>query len=73
MKYRIKFVPKYSKQDITMAIVLKAISDKAYKFLRSQKFVALPSHPTLSKWLQEFRCVSGIQCDGLRVVREKLQ
>ncbi len=73
MKSRIKFVRNYSKQDITTALVLKTISNEAYKFLRSQKFMALPSRTTLSKWLQDFRCAPGIQHDSLRGVMEKLQ
>ena len=72
LKRKVKFVRNYSKEDITRALVLKAISNKAYKFPRSQQIMALPSRVTLSKWLQDFKCVPGMQRDCLWVIKEKL-
>ncbi len=69
----VKFVRQYDKDDVTKALVLKVASNKAYNFLRASKLVALPSQRTLSRWLQDFQCIPGIQHDCLKIVKEKLQ
>ncbi len=72
LKQDVKFVRKYNKEDITTALVLKSISSKAYEFMRSKNLVSLPSRRTLGRWLQDFKCVPGIQEDCLRIVKERL-
>ncbi len=54
------FVWNYSKDDITAVLVLKAISTKAFNFIRSRKPVVIPCRTRLAQNIKDFSCAPGI-------------
>ncbi len=48
------------------------VLSKAYEFMRSKNLVSLRSRLMLGRWVQDFKCIPGIQQGCLRVVKERL-
>ena len=55
----------WDKEDIIKAFLLRAISIKAYRFLRNQKMMALPTITTLRRWIKNFECNPGVLTDSV--------
>ena len=62
----------FSDEDMVGAIVLKAISFPAYKYLREQKMMLLPGVSTLRTWMKDRECLPGDdQCIAIREGNEQ--
>eukprot|EP00095_Tigriopus_kingsejongensis_P006668 maker-scaffold660_size117387-snap-gene-0.24 protein:Tk06668 transcript:maker-scaffold660_size117387-snap-gene-0.24-mRNA-1 annotation:"truncated transposase" len=72
LKQNVSFVRNYDDRDYTTGLVLRAISKRAYDFMRAKTCLAIPSRGTLAKWLDDFKCDPGIQIDCLRAVHDRL-
>eukprot|EP00096_Caligus_rogercresseyi_P006784 TRINITY_DN2362_c0_g1_i7.p1 TRINITY_DN2362_c0_g1~~TRINITY_DN2362_c0_g1_i7.p1 ORF type:complete len:279 (+),score=3.13 TRINITY_DN2362_c0_g1_i7:279-1115(+) len=44
----------YKKEDVTTALVLRSISNRAFEYLRSKNILPLPSRRTQERWLRDF-------------------
>ena len=55
----LKFRRNYSEEDVCNGLILKCMSTKSYEYLRRNKIIALPSHRTLSRWLEDVVCSPG--------------
>ena len=67
-----KFTRKIQRKDVCVGTVIRAISPKAYRYLRRSKVVRLPSESTLRRWLPAFKIQPGIRVQLLEMVRNKL-
>lgn len=62
---------RWSSEDIMSAIGLRALSPKAYKYLRNVKKVPLPCPSTLQNWTAKFNVSCGILTDVLKIMSSK--
>lgn len=60
---------KWTSEDVSKCIVLRALSSKAYEFWREKVGLPLPSASTLKRWCSKFSCNPGILDDVLRLMR----
>ena len=51
---------RWSSEDIVLGLTLRAMSSRAYQFLRQKKVLPLPSMSTLRKHIKHFTCSPGI-------------
>ena len=61
----------YVKKDIAAAAILSSISPKAYRLIRSRKWMQLPSRTTTKRWLKNFSIRDGLQPLLMDVVLSK--
>ena len=62
----------YSREDISVAAVLKSMSRKTYQFLRKKKLLKLPCENTIREWLKDFSLdTNGLQHNLLDIVSAK--
>lgn len=61
----------WSPEDILSAIGLRALSPKAYKYLRNVKKIPLPCASTLQNWVVKFNTSPGILNDVLKIMASK--
>ena len=52
---------RWGPEDIVLGLTLRALSRKAYEFLRQKKMLPLPSLTTLQRYARKFDCAPGIQ------------
>eukprot|EP00096_Caligus_rogercresseyi_P008276 TRINITY_DN2684_c0_g1_i1.p1 TRINITY_DN2684_c0_g1~~TRINITY_DN2684_c0_g1_i1.p1 ORF type:complete len:368 (-),score=100.70 TRINITY_DN2684_c0_g1_i1:55-1158(-) len=58
----------YDKTDITTALELRSISNRAFEYVRKKNLIPLPSKRTQEKWLQEYNSVEpGMQRENLKI------
>lgn len=50
---------RWTEEDILTGLLIKSISNKAYKTLQKKKMLPLPSERTLRRWTSEFKCKPG--------------
>ena len=62
---------RWSKQDILEAVELRAVSKKAYVFLRNKKHFPLPGVSTLKGWVSGYRCRPGISDFAMEILKAK--
>jgi len=62
----------FSKDDICEAILLRALSTRAYEMLRKNSVLPLPHRSTLSRKVQHFRCAPGLQYEFFNFLKLKL-
>lgn len=62
---------KWSAEDIMSAIFLRALSPKAYKYLRDVKNIPLPCTTTLHNWISDFKVLPGILKDVFNIMSSK--
>ncbi len=55
LKRNVKFIRQHSKKDVTKALVLRTMSNKAYGFIWCNHLMAMPNQPTLLRWLRILR------------------
>jgi Transposase protein len=67
-----KKTQKFTKDDICEAILLHAVSSKAYEMLRKNSILPLPSKSTLSRRVKHFQCAPGLQQEFFNFIRLKL-
>jgi hypothetical protein len=67
-----KRVKRFSKEEICEAILLRALSTKAYEMLRKNSILPLPHRTTLSKKVRHFQCGPGLQKEFFNLVKLKL-
>jgi len=65
-------VLKYSKEEICEAILLRALSPKAYEMIRENSILPLPCKSTLTSKIKHFRCAPGIQKEFFGFIKLKL-
>lgn len=58
-------------EDISSAIALKAVSGKAYDYLRIVKKIPLPCVQTLRNWSANFNVQHGLLEDVLQIMQRK--
>ena len=63
---------KWAQKDIVDGLVLRSFSKRAYQFLRKKKLFPLPGLTTLRSWVNNFKCLPGVQNDILKVLQGKL-
>ncbi len=56
----------WTEEQIIQALLLRSISQRAYKFIRDQKLFPLPALSTLRLWIKDFKCDPGPLWDSLR-------
>lgn len=61
----------WSPEDIISAIGLRALSPKAYRYLRNVKKMPLPCSTTLHNWISKFNVLPGILGDVLKIMLSK--
>ena len=61
---------RWTSDDIANALTLRALSPKAYAYLRRKK-IPLPCRSTLQKWIRSFRCRPGILEEVLSLLKAK--
>ncbi len=64
---------KWSDDDIALALSLRSVSIKAYRFLRSRFNYPLPCLSTLNSWVSHFACEPGILSPVFKIMNEKAQ
>lgn len=62
---------RWSPEDIVSAIGLRALSPKAYRYLRNVKNIPLPCQSTLQNWVAKFNISPGILNDVLKIMSSK--
>lgn len=72
MNDKSKFVRGYSREDVTNALLLKMISNRAFRFVRSKRVMPMPSITTQRRWVQDLKCRPGFQEESLQILREVL-
>jgi len=60
---------KWGDRDLVRAISLKAASKKAFRLVKEEWKVPLPSASTLSRWMQKFTCKEGILKNVVEVLK----
>ena len=65
-------VHKYSREEICEAILLRALSPKAYEMIRENSILPLPCKSTLTSKIKHFRCAPGIQKEFFGFIKLKL-
>lgn len=58
-------------EDIAVAINLRSISSKAYRYMRTTMKIPLPSFSTLGTWVQKLNMEEGILNDVLLIMKQK--
>lgn len=61
----------WSPADIVSAIGLRALSPKAYRYVRNVKKIPLPCPTTLHNWVAKFNVLPGILSDVLKIMSSK--
>jgi hypothetical protein len=56
----------WTEKEIIQALLLRAMSLKAYKFICRQKLFPLPGVQTLRDWIKGFNCEQGMQTDSMK-------
>lgn len=64
-----KGVIRWTSEDISRAVMLRALSRKTYSYLRENVKFPLPSPATLSRWCSKFICLPGILKSILMLVQ----
>ncbi len=72
LMYRNKKVKRFSKEEICEAILLRALSSKAYEMLRKNSVLPLPHRITLSRKVKNFQCGPGLQKEFFNLLKLKL-
>ncbi len=67
-----KKIRRYSNDDICEAILLHAVSAKAYEMLRRNSILPLPHKETLSRKVKHFRCAPGLQLEFFNFIKLKM-
>jgi hypothetical protein len=67
-----KRVRHFSKEEICEAILLRALSTKAYEMLRQNSILPLPHRVTLSRKVKHFQCGPGLQQEFFNLLKLKL-
>ena len=57
---------RWASDDIVLGLTIRALSRRAYQFLRRKKLLPLPALATLRKHVKNFRCLPGVQNDVLK-------
>ncbi len=61
-----KKMAKWESEDIVLGLTLRALSKKAYQFLRQTRLLPLPGLTTLRDHIKAFKCEPGVQHDTLQ-------
>ncbi|KFM70956.1 Transposable element P transposase, partial [Stegodyphus mimosarum] len=64
---------RWTSEDISRCIVIRALSSKSYDFWKEKMGIPLPSTSTLKRWCAKFSCSPGIQSDVLAVMKERCE
>ena len=62
----------FSKSEICEAILLRALSSKAYEMLRKNSILPLPHRVTLARKVKHFQCSPGIQNEFFNFIKLRL-
>lgn len=62
----------YSEKEICEAVLLRALSPKAYEMLRKNSILPLPHRTTLARKVRNFQCSPGLQNEFFNLLKLKL-
>lgn len=62
---------KYVCRDISASAIIKGLSPKCFRLIRSQKWMQLPSDSTVRAWLKKWSIREGLQPRLMEVVKAK--
>lgn len=58
---------KWNSDDVSRAVILRAINQKSYDFWREKIGLPLPSSATLKRWCSRFQCKPGMLLNVLKL------
>ena len=62
---------KYLARDITASAIIRGLSPKCFRLIRSRRWMQLPSDTTVRAWLRKFSIREGLQPKLMEVVKVK--
>lgn len=68
-----KKTKQWNSDDISRAIILRALNQKSYEFLRQKMHIPLPSPATLKRWCAKFQCYPGMLTNVLELISKSAE